>query len=227
MKREFSIAVAAVVVFASGCATGPERHVSKSQDLKQSVDRVSALEEKPYRLTLEDNDEFVSAPRSSESKPRQVTTHEEDIALPVEQAESILLPAPEETLPATAREQQVAMSLKTLEQTALSNNPTLIQAMAQVDAATGAAYQAGLYPNPVVGYASDQIGIAGTAGELQGGYVSQEFVTGGKLQLSRAKWSQAACIAETNLSAQYDRVLNDVRIHFYKTLAAQQHVELQ
>ncbi|QDT44885.1 Cobalt-zinc-cadmium resistance protein CzcC precursor [Gimesia alba] len=226
VKREISIAVSAVMVIASGCATGPEHHASKSQDLKQSVDRVSAIEEKPYRLALEDDDDFTAPKQRSESTTRQVD-HEEEIALPLTQPESILLPAPDESLPTPSSEHDVVMSLETLEQMALSNNPTLIQAMAQVDAASGAAYQAGLYPNPVVGYASDQIGIEGTAGELQGAYVSQEFVTAGKLQLSRAKWSQAACIAETNLSAQYDRVLNDVRIHFYKTLAAQQHVELQ
>lgn len=226
MKREISIAVSAVMVFASGCATGPENHAAKSQGLKQSVERVSSLEENPYRLTLEDDDDFVAPTKHSKSKVRQVD-HEEEIALPVTQPESILLPAPDESLPAPSSEHHVVMSLETLEQMAMSNNPTLIQAMAQVDAASGAAYQAGLYPNPVVGYASDQIGIAGTAGELQGAYVSQEFVTAGKLQLSRAKWSRAACIAETNLSAQYERVLNDVRIYFYKTLAAQRYVELQ
>ena len=226
VKREIAIVIVAAMLFICGCATGPEHHAAKSQDLKQSVERVSTLEEKPFRLALEEDDDFTTPTKQSESKTRQVD-HEQEIALPLAPAESILPPVPDESASASSRDYPAVMSLEILEQMALSNNPTLIQAMAQVDAASGAAYQAGLYPNPVVGYASDQIGIAGTAGELQGAFVSQEFVTAGKLQLSRAKWSQAACIAETNLSAQYDRVLNDVRIHFYKTLAAQQHVKLQ
>lgn len=45
--------------------------------------------------------------------------------------------------------------------------------------------QAGLYPNPTVGYSGNQINDGpGTAGQ-QGGYGSQEFVVGGKLALAR------------------------------------------
>ena len=58
---------------------------------------------------------------------------------------------------------QTFYCLNDLESLAQANNPTLIQSAAQVEASRGAAYQAGLYPNPVVGYASDQIGIEGTA----------------------------------------------------------------
>ena len=222
MKRAIQIAVSIAIVMASGCATGPERHLSKLKSAKPSVSRASELEEPPYVLALDDDTFSEPAKNVSQSMTRQVT-HNQEIATPIKPSESLLLPAPDEV----DNEQSMGLTLETLEEMALSNNPTLVQAMAQVDAASGSAYQAGLYPNPVVGYASDQIGIAGTAGELQGGYVSQEFVTGGKLQLSRAKWLQAARIAETNRSAQYDRVLNDIRKYFYKTLAAQQLVEVQ
>lgn len=126
----------------------------------------------------------------------------------------------------TMTSQSGPLSLEALEALALANNPTLQQGQAQIRAARGAAYQAGLAPNPVVGYASDQVGINGTAGELQGGYISQEFVTGGKLKLSRAKYMQRANIAQTNLYAQQQRVLNDVRIQFYNTLASQQLVSV-
>ena len=61
---------------------------------------------------------------------------------------------------------------------------------------------------------------------MQGGYVSQEIVTGGKLRLSRAKWAQRAQIAATISQAQQQRVLNDVRAQFYHTLAAQRVVEI-
>lgn len=118
------------------------------------------------------------------------------------------------------------LSLEDLEGIAMAHNPTLVQANAQLQAEHGAAYQAGLWFNPVVGYTSEQIGINGTAGELQGGFVSQEFVTGGKLRLSREKWAQRAEIASTNSFAQQQRVLNDVRREFYRTLAAESTVAI-
>ncbi|MDX1926185.1 MAG: TolC family protein [Pirellulaceae bacterium] len=110
---------------------------------------------------------------------------------------------------------------------ALDNNPTLRQARAQVEAARGAALQAGLRPNPFVGTVAEQIGVNGTAGELQGGFVSQEFVRGNKLGLSREKYLQRGRIAETNWTAQKQRVLNDVSVKFYQALAAQLMVKIQ
>jgi cobalt-zinc-cadmium efflux system outer membrane protein len=145
--------------------------------------------------------------------------HQEEVALPHEHAETIIPPV-------AAAEGHAAVALEDLERMAMANNPTLVQANAQVQAEHGAAYQAGLPFNPVIGYTCERIGVNGTAGELQGGFVSQEIVTGGKLRLSRAKWAQRAQIAETNLHAQQQRVLNDLRAHFYRTLAAQRVMEL-
>ena len=120
-----------------------------------------------------------------------------------------------------------AVSLPELEAWALANNPTLVQATAQVRAARGAAYQAGLYLNPLVGYELQNDAIGNARDETwNGGFVSQEFVTGGKLRLSRAKWCQRVKIAETNMGAQRQRVINDVRAQFYRTLAAQRLVEI-
>ncbi len=121
---------------------------------------------------------------------------------------------------------ETGMTLESLQGMALSRNPTLVQAQAQVDAARGAALQAGLPPNPNVGYVAEQIGVNGTAGELQGGYVSQEFVRGNKLGLSRAKYAQRVQIAETNLAAQRQRIENDVAIRFYQALASQRLIDI-
>jgi cobalt-zinc-cadmium efflux system outer membrane protein len=110
-------------------------------------------------------------------------------------------------------------SLADLRQLALQHNPTLVQASFEVRAILGMAYQAGLSPNPVAGYVGDQIGTKGTAGEMQGGFISQEIVTGGKLRLSRAKYCQRARMAETNVFVQQLRVVNDVEVLFYRVLA--------
>ncbi|MCA9019855.1 MAG: TolC family protein, partial [Planctomycetaceae bacterium] len=216
MKTGFPVAVGLLTALISGCASSPERQIS---DLGESKPvSIAIRESSPVKVKTEETSRLSA---STESQTKQVS-HEQAEELPFAEYEIPLPPvsgAPE-------AHQQTAYSLSDLESLAQANNPTLIQSAAQVEASRGAAYQAGLYPNPVVGYASDQIGIDGTAGELQGGFVSQEFVTGGKLKLSRAKWTQQVCIAETNLSAQYTRVLNDVRIHFYRTLAAQQMVSV-
>jgi len=130
-------------------------------------------------------------------------------------------PAPSPTTPSPR-----TLSLADLERMALLGNPTLAQAAATVAASRGKALQAGLYPNPTIGYAGEQIGIAGTAGELQGGFVQQTIVTAGKLRLSRAKYNQEAREAELLVMAQQYRVLNGVRIHFYELLALERTINL-
>lgn len=120
-----------------------------------------------------------------------------------------------------------SLTLAELEAIALANNPTLVQARAKIAASQGEAWQAGLLPNPNVGYASDQIGAEGTAGELQGAFIEQEFVTGGKLRLSRAKYQQRTAQAELIASCQEHKVINGVRIHYYRVLAAKRRLELE
>jgi outer membrane protein TolC len=119
------------------------------------------------------------------------------------------------------------LSLQSLEQIALERNPTLVQAGAQVRISRGKAVQAGLHPNPEIGYVADQIGTAGTAGELHGMFFEQEIVTGRKLQLSRAKFMQEARQAELQVMAQQYRVLYSVRVAYYNALARQQRLKLR
>jgi outer membrane protein, heavy metal efflux system len=108
---------------------------------------------------------------------------------------------------------------------AYQNNPTLALAAARMAAAEGRQVQAGLYPNPVVGYHGTEIGNQGTSGG-QGGFVAQKLVTGGKLRLAQAAGARAVQSAHFRLHAQEQRVLTDVRIRFYEALAAQRRVEL-
>lgn len=108
---------------------------------------------------------------------------------------------------------------------ALQNNPTLSQAQARVQAARGIWQQVGLYPNPVAGYSGGEMGNEGAAGQ-QGGFVGQEFVTGGKLRLNRQVACQEIIRLQRELAAQQFRVLTDVRTSFYDVLVAQRTVEL-
>jgi cobalt-zinc-cadmium efflux system outer membrane protein len=120
----------------------------------------------------------------------------------------------------TLQDGQVGLTLAVLESIALRNNPTLIQAAAHVQAAQGRWIQAGLSPNPVVGYQATEIGNNGRAGQ-QGAFLSQEFVRRGKLDLNRAVGSREVVQAQQWMEAQRLRVLNDVRTEYYNVLVAQ------
>jgi outer membrane protein, heavy metal efflux system len=116
-----------------------------------------------------------------------------------------------------------SLSLADLEDLALANNPTLPAAAGLVRQHQGLLKQAGLYPNPTAGYLRsdpDQAGQSQTAGV----FLSQEFVTAGKLKLARAAGRQEVAHANWQLQAQRGRVLNDVRIRYYEVLGAQQAV---
>lgn len=118
-------------------------------------------------------------------------------------------------------------TLDTLLSTATASNPTLLQSRLHINAAMSRAVQAGLYPNPTVAVVGEQIGLDGTAGEWVGAEIEQTFVTAGKLRLSRNKYLQRAKVAEHLVMAQQFRVCNDIRIHFYRTLAAEKQLNLK
>lgn len=117
------------------------------------------------------------------------------------------------------------LSLAELEDLALRSNPGLSRAAAEVDAARGNWVQVGLRPNPTVGYLGEEIGNNDSAGQ-QGGFVSQEFVRGGKLALNRRVAAEQLRQAEYRFEARRYRVLTDVRGAYYEVLAAQRGLEL-
>jgi cobalt-zinc-cadmium efflux system outer membrane protein len=118
-----------------------------------------------------------------------------------------------------------SLSLADFEQFAFQSNPTLAVAAARLESARGRQLQARLYPNPIVGYHATEIGNLGTAG-AQGGFVSQRIITGGKLRLDQAIAAKQIDEAHFRFHAQEQRVLNDVRVRFYKALVAQQRLDL-
>lgn len=120
-----------------------------------------------------------------------------------------------------------AHTLDALLDLAASNNPTIVQSQYQITGQLAKAQQAGLYPNPMLSYNAENIGVEGTAGEWQGAVLQQRFVTAHKLQISRDKYLQRAKVAEHIAVAQQFRVCNDVRVHYYRTLAAQQILGMQ
>ncbi len=120
------------------------------------------------------------------------------------------------------------LRLEDLERMALDNNPTIAQAVAIVRAAEGRTLQAGLYPNPIIGYIGEEISVRApgrTSEHLL--FIEQAIVTAGKLEHSRNIFADERTRAEAEAEAQRLRVLNTVRVLYYKALGAQEMVELR
>ena len=116
-------------------------------------------------------------------------------------------------------------SLYTLDvalQAARQNNPTFRQAEAGVKAAHARAQQAGLYPNPTVGYSGDEIRGGEIHGGKQGFFVEQTVVTAGKLSRAREVMNKETKLAEIEAEEQNLRVETAVKMAFYRVLAAQE-----
>src|SRR6202158_2080674 len=127
----------------------------------------------------------------------------------------------------TPTSEQRTITLEQLQQMALQTNPTFAQSAANIQAAEGRKKQAGLYPNPTVGYQGEQIRGGSFHGGEQGFFVQQDIVLGGKLGLNRKIFDQELKQAETEADEQKLRVVTNVRMSYIQALAAQQMLELR
>jgi outer membrane protein, heavy metal efflux system len=126
---------------------------------------------------------------------------------------------------ATAIPQGRPLSLSDLEQMARQYSPQIRQAEADVRSAEGNAIQAGLYPNPTVGFEDDDIGQALTAGQ-PGGFVDQTIKTGGKLQLAKAAAQLDVANAQVALRKAQSDLASKVRGAYFATLVAEENVRI-
>ena len=161
--------------------------------------------------------------------PRFAQQEQTQAVYPVQQAGVVEAAQPQqlEELPrdASVGHKDASLSIEQLQEIALHNNPSLSEAYARIQAVRGRWVQAGLMPNPIVGYSGQQLGSGGEA-EQHGVLIFQKFVRGRKLRLSREVAAQEIQQAQQQLAAQRLRVLTDVRIGYYDVLATQQKLEL-
>lgn len=132
----------------------------------------------------------------------------------------------QENPPSSTKED--TLRLEDLERMALENNPTIKQAAAGVRMAEGRKIQAGLYPNPLIGYLGEELAVRAigkTSEHLL--FLEQTIVTAKKLSKGRNVFAQEQVMAEVEQEAQKQRVLNTVRILFYETLGAQRLVTMR
>jgi cobalt-zinc-cadmium efflux system outer membrane protein len=207
------------LVAASHCVAqsdGPPRAVLRNPVVRGEVIQTAAPQSVQGPLLLTSNfGDKAKSPEPSQKKDQSETKP------PLQKNP---LPHPPETSPVG---NGPALGLQDLEALALHHNPTLAQAALLIEAAHGKAWQARLWPNPIVGYIGDQIGQKGTPGEFQGGFVQQEIITAHKRRISSAKYAQQARTAEAEAMLQELKVLNGVRIHYFRLLAIGRLVEIR
>jgi cobalt-zinc-cadmium efflux system outer membrane protein len=107
---------------------------------------------------------------------------------------------------------------------AKSNSATLSQAEAEIDRAKGQALQAGLKPNPIVGYRGSQINRGGKAGE-HGIFLDQKIVASDRLSWAREMFSREGNAAFSLLSIEEKKLCTTVSFRFYELLAEIQRLD--
>jgi cobalt-zinc-cadmium efflux system outer membrane protein len=132
---------------------------------------------------------------------------------------------PEAQLTADGR----ALTLTDLQQIALRTNPLIRQAHLDVEAARGTALQAGLSPNPNIGYEAAAIGIGDFNGNRspgqQGVFVEQAIVTMGKLKIAREAALRDAQIAEQKVRQAESDLQTQVRSGYFAVLSARKNFD--
>src|SRR5215813_1069993 len=119
-----------------------------------------------------------------------------------------------------------AITLAELERLALQNHPTVAQAEAAIRAAEGRKLQAGLLPNPILGYRGEEFAFRAFSDKSEHFFfVEQEIPLGGKLKKSRNIFEQERLAAVSAAEAQRQRLLNAVQTLYYQTLGLQKIIE--
>lgn len=107
---------------------------------------------------------------------------------------------------------------------ALSNNPLLRKARAQIDSKIGLAIQAGIMPNPRYDSNNPQV-FAGNASQYNAGFM-QELPVKGKLRLDRSAAQREVEQARMAYIRRRFELLTSVRQQFYRVLAQERRVEV-
>ncbi len=119
------------------------------------------------------------------------------------------------------------MTLDALVALGLEQNPRLAKVSFGVEAARGRAYQAGLYPNPLVALTWDELGdVQSRSGVNTLPLVTQELVMGRKLKLSRAAAEREVEQASWSVMAERYAMLSEIRAAYFDVLALQERLRM-
>src|SRR5579884_192014 len=114
------------------------------------------------------------------------------------------------------------MTLADLQRLGETYNPSIKTALAAVEAAKAAAYQAGMYPNPTIAWEHDTV-ETGPAG-YPGGYFDQSIITGGKLTIQQAIATMEVLSTKLALRKAKADMWTQVRSNYFAVLVALQGI---
>lgn len=134
------------------------------------------------------------------------------------------LPTPPAARVAESTPTEAPLTLDELQEIALNNNPSIVEATADINAQIGAAIQAGTYPNPEVGYEADTVGSSGTR-NYQGVFFTQLIKTAGKLDLARAAENVGLMNTQVALRDTRMTLFANVRTGYFAVLVAQESLK--
>jgi cobalt-zinc-cadmium efflux system outer membrane protein len=120
------------------------------------------------------------------------------------------------------------LTLQELEEKALARNPTLAAAAAAVQAAEGHRRQAGLNPNPLIGYEGEELTLNKDKWVRQTHhyfFLEQRIIVGRKLKRGRELFEAAKTEAGARAEVQQQKVRNAVRVLYYEALVAERLVQ--
>jgi outer membrane protein, heavy metal efflux system len=116
-------------------------------------------------------------------------------------------------------------TLADFQRLAAENNPGLRQAASDVEAARGLMIQAGLSPNPTIGYETNPDNN-NTGSGVQGAFIDQLIKTGGKLRIAVAGARMALIVAELALKQTRYALATTIRGDYYTLLVAKETVRV-
>lgn len=117
------------------------------------------------------------------------------------------------------------MGLEQLQHLTRENHPGIRAASAAVETARGKMIQAGLPPNPNIGYEADTVRTALTNG-YHGAYIQQTIITARKLGLAAEAAAVDHANANLDLRKTWYAAISEVRRQYFNTLAARQRLQL-
>lgn len=122
--------------------------------------------------------------------------------------------------------EQSSFTLSELISTAMLNHPELRKAQATIEEAQGQFVQAGLYPNPQLGWQASELNSPGASAGRQGLVIGQNIVTADKLGIAQAAALEAISVSDWQAISQWYRIVSQVQTAYFEMLAAQREVQV-
>ncbi len=174
--------------------------------------------------------ELGSGPLLAQTHPAPVLEAANTLKLLPPQGQPESSPATTSSAPKTAAQPgsektSEPLSLEHFQRLAWQHNPTLVQKRLELQRIQGLLLQAGLLPNPQIGYQGQEIGNEGRAGQ-QGAFIQQTYRRRIKLYWAQEVQRFALQVAQAELEAQQQRVLTDVEVAYVQTAINQRRVQV-